>query len=525
MRKACSLLFVSLIALSLLAGCGSTSSNSTPASSATSVPVSLTMTDEPPAGVSVLFFQISLTGAALTPASGPPVSLLTNNAPVQIDVTELQALSAFLTTANVPAGSYDSLNLSFADPELVIYNASDQAIANTCAAGSVCQLAPTIDGSSTVAFSANPFPVTVAANSPLGFLIDFHLNTVIQPDLSVNLDISNGISVSELSPVVPSRPPQFGFLIGAVQKVNASQNQFTLQTPEGRSFTVDSSSNTTYDDFPSSCTTSSISCLATGQIVQVQIAGVQTGGVLFAAQVTYLQAAGQQTVEGTIVGLSTSNGATTMKLILHKNPSNYGGLPLGGEASVTIGTGAAFSVDSNGFAIPSGLSFTSASNLLVGQEVQVNVAAGSLNTSNNMGFSGAWGPPRSLSFTTNSVELDPSQMTGIITAISGASFTLSSYTSLFFAPWTFAASNPAQVSVQTASQTTYQGFSPDSFSGLDVNNTVSVYGWLFPPPGQHSAAHAGSRKRSPAVGWYVLNTGAAWRNHLADPLRRCRGTS
>jgi hypothetical protein len=52
---------------------------------------------------------------------------------------------------------------------------------------------------------------------------------------------------------------------------------------------------------------------------------------------------------------------------------------------------------------------------------------------------------------------------------------------LFFTGRLFGGSNPAQVNVQTTAQTTYQGFNPDSFSGLTANSMVSVSGWLFPP--------------------------------------------
>lgn len=185
------------LVLLCLAGC----SNSGPASLSTTnssagVPVSLSMTDDPPQGVSVLFFQISLTAASLTPASGgSSASLLNNDTPIQIDVTQLQALSAFLSTANVPAGSYSGMTLTFANPQLVIFNQSDQALASTCALNTVCQVTPQLDGSATVTFSSTPFPVTISRNTPLGFLLDFHLNTVIQPDLSVNLGVTNGVTV------------------------------------------------------------------------------------------------------------------------------------------------------------------------------------------------------------------------------------------------------------------------------------------------------------------------------------------
>ena len=36
-----------------------------------------------------------------------------------------------------------------------------------------------------------------------------------------------------------------------------------------------------------------------------------------------------------------------------------------------------------------------------------------------------------------------------------------------------------QYNVETTSQTTYEGFNPDSFSGLADNDLVSVNGWLF----------------------------------------------
>lgn len=485
MGKTLFLVFVAAITISFLAGCASTTVTPASTPSAGTVPVSLSMTDDPPAGVTVLFFQVSLTNATLTPAStsgsAAPVSLLSNNTPIEIDVTQLQALSAFLSTANVTPGTYNSLSLTFANPELVIFNASDTSIASTCAVGSVCQIAPSVDNSAPVQFTTSPFPVTVSANSPLGLLIDFHLDTVIQSDLSVSLGVANGISIAELPPA-PSHP-QFGSVTGSVQSVTASKNEFTLLTAWGRTFTIDAASST-YSDFPASaCTTAGISCLSDGQIVQVQITGIETGGILQAGQVTWLQAASQQTAEGTIIGLENSSSGTTMKLILHNNPSNATSLPLGGLATVSIASNATFSVDTNGFTLPAGLSFTSASNLLMGQQVEVNIVAGSLSTTNGQGFSGGWGPPRSISFTTSSVELEPSQATGVITGLDNTaeSFTMGGNGGPYFFAWPLASPNALSFNVLTTGATTYRGFSVDSFDGLADNDLVSVSGWLFPP--------------------------------------------
>ena len=92
MHKRLSFALLSSALLSLLVSCTSAPVHYTPANG--SAPVTVTMTDDPPSGVSVLFFQVSLTSATLTPATGSTstssVSLIEN--PIQIDVTQLQAL-------------------------------------------------------------------------------------------------------------------------------------------------------------------------------------------------------------------------------------------------------------------------------------------------------------------------------------------------------------------------------------------------------------------------------------------------
>ncbi|HVN92082.1 MAG TPA: DUF4382 domain-containing protein [Terracidiphilus sp.] len=491
MRKTLPLLLIPAL-MTLLAGCSS-SLTSTGGITTTSsgVPVAVSMTDDPPAGVSVLFFQVSLTSATLTPKTGPSVSLLSNNTPIQIDVTQLQALSAFLSTANVPPDTYSNLSLTFADPQLVIFNESDTSLGSGCAVGTVCQLTPTFDGTSaTQTFTSAPFPLTVSTGSPLGLLIDFHLNTVIQPDLSVNLSATNGVSVSTLPPL-PT--PRFGYLTGTVGTVTASSNQFTLTTRWGRTFTIDTTSNTTFNDFPSSaCTTAGIACLAQGQIVKAQISGFSSGA-LTASQVTYIQQATAQTVEGTIVAippLPLPAGETLLKVILHRSPDATSTLPLGGFASVTVwgplssNTPTTFSIDNNGFTIPSGLTFTSAANLCVGQNVKITIVPGSITNTGAGPAANVWGPPPSLSFTASALALEPSQLTGDITAInSGAtSFTLG-FGGPFFVPWPTAAAtaNAISFNVVTTSQTNYTGFTLDTFDGLATGDFVSVNGWLFPP--------------------------------------------
>jgi hypothetical protein len=486
MRRNLLLPFVPVAVFALLTGCGNSNEHSIPAEG--SEPVALSMTDDPPAGVAVLFFQVSLTAASLTSSTGTTVSLLTNISPIPVDVTQLQAVSAFLNTVDVPAGQYNSLNLTFANPELVIFNQSDSSLGSSCAVGSVCQLTPSIDNSATVTFSSAPFPITLngAGGGSFGFLVDFHLNTVIQPDLSVNLGASNGVGINILPG--PSTQPQYGSITGQVESVGTSNTstsgQFTMLTAWGRSLTVNTTSNTTFSGFPSSaCSTEGIGCVTAGEVVQVQVANVAQQGVLTASQVTYVQAAGTQTVEGTIIKIvpaPTPAGVEIVDMLLHRSPTATNAVPLGGVATVMFASGATYSVDNNGFTIPSGLNFTGTADVMVGQNVQVVVEPGTLSSTSGSSW-GGWGPPATVSFTTKSVALEPSPLSGVVSAVDSGneSFTLGFNLGPWFGGWPGAA-NTLSFNVLTTSQTTFQGFFPESFSGVATQQFVSVDGWLFP---------------------------------------------
>src|SRR5579863_1365052 len=82
------------IAGTALAGCGGPPVASIgTGNGGSTAPVSMVMTDTPPAGVSVLSFQVTLSSATLTPGN---VSLLAS--PVSVEVTRLQTEQTLLNT-------------------------------------------------------------------------------------------------------------------------------------------------------------------------------------------------------------------------------------------------------------------------------------------------------------------------------------------------------------------------------------------------------------------------------------------
>src|ERR1700688_526615 len=120
------------------AGCRGGDSFSTQVQSSGNSPVVLAMTDTPPTNVSILSAEVTLTGATLNPGN---VSLFSGSKTVEL--TRLQTDIAYLATAaNINAGSYTSVTLTFANPMLTIENDTTNAI-GTCGIGAICTIAPT----------------------------------------------------------------------------------------------------------------------------------------------------------------------------------------------------------------------------------------------------------------------------------------------------------------------------------------------------------------------------------------------
>src|SRR5713226_9211232 len=107
-----------LIFCAALVGCRGTAQLGSQTGNNGNSSVVLAMTDSPPSLVSILSAEVTLTGATLTPGN---VSLFSGSAVVQL--TRLQTDIGYLATAtNIPAGTYTSVTLTFANPSLTIEN-------------------------------------------------------------------------------------------------------------------------------------------------------------------------------------------------------------------------------------------------------------------------------------------------------------------------------------------------------------------------------------------------------------------
>lgn len=475
MNKIVSGVAVLLFTAAVLIGCsgGSMSLNSPGAGT---VPVSFSVKDNPPTGVTVLAFEVEVTGASLLPSnsSSQPVPLISH--PEDVELEHLQTDSALLANANVTAGTYNGVTVSFANPEMTILNQTGSTLtlgSQSCANNQVCEFSPKLNQSSvTVQAPTAPFPITLNANSPLALRMDFDVNTSVQ---SNDMSITPTVTLTQLpGPNLQGMDDHEDDmeLIGKVSAIDQTHLSFTLQTAlMGTTSNIVTSSSTDFD-FEDSCTAENFSCVQTGQVVKVEVQQM-ADGTLTATEVELFSPPSMFELRGTVTAIdSTSN---SFQIVVFDDDDSGGqqmssvsvGIPL----TVDVAPQATFAIDTNGISLPSGLNFASLSDMMIGQAVRVHP--------NSMTPSGT---PPNITITADQVELVRSQVTATITAINASgnppTFTLGTLPPLF----TNASISSIQVDVLSSTQFESDDDAMLNVTGLNnlaTGNVVSVGGLLF----------------------------------------------
>ena len=183
---------------------------------------------------------------------------------------------------------------------------------------------------------------------------------------------------------------------------------------------------------------------------------LMSDGTFTAKEVELKQPEGvnENQLDGQVVAIDSS---TEFKMVLHDEALDDDGVEIGNILTVTLQEGAAFQIDSDGIALPTTVTFLSAADLLVGQNLQIRIPSGSSGTA----------------VTTDQLTLERSQITGKVTSPGGIIFTVGSLPAYF----TNASPTITQIDVQTSSGTQFEDVT--DAAGLNVGDTVSVRGLLF----------------------------------------------
>jgi hypothetical protein len=437
------------------------------------------MQDSFPAGVNPVSFEINVKAATLNPGS---VSLLLKNA--DIELTHLQSEPAFIGSLSVAAGTYTNLSVTL-DPtaQLAIVNNSSGTIkigSTTCPPTTdktICQGTMSVNPTTINAAVS----ITLAANSPLGFIVHFDLNQSVSVDNTGILSVSPAIDIRKIVPQNGVVHEQH--LVGTITALSAPS--FTLQPSLGATastpatVTIGTDSNTKYsfdnDDqpkLPCPNTANGFACLKIGQTVRVT-ANVQTDGTLLATQIGLFDADTTDSgLNGIVTATSCPSPATNcfqMALLGGEFKSTTPGAGFGVRVNVNVASGAAFRIDLDNLTLPSGLNFASLADLTVGQGVQIQLTAAPAVTGG------------AITVTTSRVRLVESVVTGTVSgSLSGTppQFTLGSLPALFGPSGT-------TITVKTLSNTKFCSNNSGTVScqngvtGLASGDIVSAGGLLF----------------------------------------------
>jgi len=469
-----------LLAFTLLACTSSNSSmSSTPGSS--TVPVSISIHDTPPAGVTILRFEVLITAATLQPSgmSQQPVNMLLQ--PQDVELIHLQSESALLANLNVPTGTYTNLSATFANPLMTIWNQSMQTYtvgAQSCQPMEICKVVPTLN-QMTISVTSSPFPITLTAASPVALDLHFDVNASVQGDLSV----TPTVSLKQLT-VPPNAVFQPMHVFGTVTAVNSPN--FSLQSSFGGSVsTITTDSNTRYF-FGDSCAADNFSCIMVGQLLKVRV-NVMSDGTLDATDVKLVQLSGLPSFQGTILSVNVAKDQVQLAINFQDGPvgDNQQDMDVAAAIFFTIqlSPSTKFSVDSEDVSVPSGLTFAGIQDMVVGQSIEFEPAL-------PLSISGT--PPNVMvTVGASSVELEPSQLTATVSAVnaqaSPPNFVLGSLPMLY----TGAGINAIQV--DTVTGTEFENV--NGIGGISSGQTVSISGLLFNTATQPTAVAVEVRVR------------------------------
>ncbi|MBZ5528663.1 MAG: DUF4382 domain-containing protein [Acidobacteriia bacterium] len=371
-----------LLAALLLASCSGTHNTVTPPASGNAT-VSVTFTDTPPAGVSILSFTITLSGLALNPSSGAPVNFTLSPNPLSVELTRLQS-DSFLgaTSAAIPAGTYSGITVAVASSKIVFLNGTAAAI-GSCTAGSLCTVSPISAASVTYTF---PAALSLTSGQQTGIALDFNLNNAITAALGVDFTVAGAVTATNLphTGTPASTLDLIEDFTGTVTAYNSSTGSLTVQSGTRGTLTGIVGSGTLYHDPLATCVALNSTCLHTGQTLSVN-AGLNLDGTLAIREVDLIDSTSVDVLEGTIYktpGTTTSfSMVLSDKVVVTSSNTALTGAAAGDTVNLSWSAAPTFAVDTAGMTLsssfPSNLAlFTGGADssvLYPGQTVMVTV--------------------------------------------------------------------------------------------------------------------------------------------------------
>jgi hypothetical protein len=455
--------------LAFIAGCGGSGHHTTPPPA--EVPVVVTVSDQPPAGINVVSFDLSITGACLltsaeagaTSCSGAQ-SLISSSETIQFANLQTPAQSDVVANTTVEAGTYTGVLLTFGTGTATVtvdpgdtFTDGTTTCNNPNAAGTppiICQLAPAVSSTSITAnFSS---PVTLTSGTPAQIAIDLNVGSSLV-NTAGTLSINPTATVTENATVgTDGNLVDVSQVTGTVTAVTASSVTIT-DSATGQSLTINVPSTAVVTNYPTSatCTTANtLACVQTGDVITVGLGANGTTSLSYNA----ISIAGNPGFNSTTAFEATIVQTTpTVEAVITAVPSGNTDTLTVGQVVTLNATGATFSTSSAN-TLPG--QFLTPADFVVGQNVLIDASA----------FTAA-APPTLAIATADFVELLPTEINGTADDLASPNLTIDGLDSFF------TGNAITAVDAQTGSFTTFSG-TVTQFSDITTGEQLSFTGFL-----------------------------------------------
>ena len=478
--KALSLLPVLLLAALSLTACSGPKTGLCISNCGGTGTLSLTMVaDTLPANPSLVTFKVTITGIALVTSGGTQQALSLNGSPV-VDLMRLQSDTLFLGTfGNIPAGQYTGVIVSFSNPVLTFFNDT----ANTL------QGCPPSNGCPQVglaAFGTSQANVTfsVSSTAAAGIGIDLNLSNLLSISSSGTSLVVNFASTNVLSAFTLPRAGsnlssgQLDLIEDFTGVVSISNSAVTITSATATtrgSLTATATANTILNAAPSGTLCSNptpgqvATCVSSNQAASMDVI-LKSDGTLSIQEIEPLLATVQDTVEGSVVSISTPSQFMMIVTDLIPAAQNtlIGSLKIGDALVVNLAANPAFFVDTKGLSVLPGVlnNFATQNNttaMHLGQSVAAHVAA----------FTAASGSTSASANNTDTVTLRWSRFTATPQTPSSPAFNIVGVPSYFgFTPSSMFVVQTATGTPGTLGVTSFDGVS--DASGLSNGRPVAL---------------------------------------------------
>jgi hypothetical protein len=196
----------------------------------------------------VVSFKVVVSGISVALGTGTPVTVTTG--PETVDFARLNGLHTLLDLNTIPAGTYDTVIVALASPEIDYLNVTNPQTTpptrpTISSLGSTTTPPATLSTSMVTIGLSSPLVVNSGDVIGLGFEFDIRKSLAVDMNGQITGVVNPTLHVNAITP--SDADAYIDEFIAGVTTINAGGNSFTIEGPHGHAFTVNVNGQTEWE--------------------------------------------------------------------------------------------------------------------------------------------------------------------------------------------------------------------------------------------------------------------------------------